>query len=76
VLLEPNVLIPRRLQVEGSEFIIENGVGNDMLCSGMVTVADATPTYEILHLTEGGFRFIVSEVDTDILIDAGLLSPD
>jgi hypothetical protein len=33
----------------------------------MVTVADATPTYEVLRLTEGGFRFIVSEMDTGIV---------
>lgn len=76
VLLEPDALIPRRLQVEESEFIIENGAGNDMLSSDMVTVADATPTYEILRLTEGGFRFIVTEMERSILIDAGVLSPD
>lgn len=76
VLLEPDALIPRRLQVEGSEFIIEIGAANDMLSSDMVTVADATPTYEVLRLTEGGFRFIVSEMDTSILVDAGVLSPD
>jgi hypothetical protein len=37
VLLEPDALIPRRLQVEGSEFIIENGVGNDMLSRAIST---------------------------------------
>ncbi|QOZ55450.1 GIY-YIG nuclease family protein [Bradyrhizobium sp. CCBAU 53338] len=30
ILLEPGALIPRRLHVEGLEFIIENGVGNDV----------------------------------------------
>ena len=75
VLLEPSALIPRRLQVEGSEFIIENGAGNDMLSSDMVTIADATPTYEILRLTGGGLRYIITEIDTSLLIDAGVLSP-
>lgn len=54
ILLEPEALIPRRLHVEGVEFIIENGVGNDMLSSDMVTVADSSPTSETLRLTEGG----------------------
>jgi hypothetical protein len=76
VLLEPGALIPRRLGVEGVEFIIENGVGNDMLSSDMVTIADASPTREILRLTEGGFGFIANELDTRMLVDAGVLSPD
>jgi hypothetical protein len=76
VLLGPGSLIPRRLHVEGSRFIIENGVGNDMLSSDMVTVEDASPTYEILRLTAGGFHFMVTELDTGLLVDAGGLSPE
>jgi hypothetical protein len=76
VLLEPGALIPRRLHVEGLEFIIENGAGNDMLSSEMVTVADASPTREILRLTEGGFRFIVTDLDTGMLVDADVFRPE
>lgn len=76
IMLEPGALIPRRLHVEGLEFIIENGVGNDMLSSDMVTVVDASPTREILCLTEGGYRFLVGGLDKRMLIDAGVLSPD
>jgi hypothetical protein len=76
IMLEPGALIPRRLRVGGFEFIIENGVGNDLLSSDMVTVVDASPTREILRLTEGGYRFLVGKLDRRMLIDAGVLSPD
>lgn len=68
--------LQRRLHVEGLEFIIENGVGNDLLSSDMVTVVDGPPTREILCLTEGGYRFLVGGLDKRMLIDAGVLSPD
>lgn len=76
IMLQPGALIPRRLHVEGIEFIIENGVGNDMLSSDMVTVVDASPTRELLCLTEGGYRFLLGAVDKAMLVDAGVLSPD
>lgn len=62
--------------MEGVEFIIENGVGNDMLSSDMLTVADSSPTRETLRLTEGGYRFRLTELDKGMLVDAGVLSPD
>jgi uncharacterized protein len=76
VMLCAGALLPRRLVVEGTELIIENGVGCDLLSSGMVELADVTPTREILRLTEGGFRYMVRELGADFLIDAGILSPD
>jgi hypothetical protein len=62
--------------VEGAEFIIENGVGNDMLSSDMVVLADETPTNEVLQLTASGFQYIVRELGASLLIDAGVLSPE
>jgi hypothetical protein len=76
VLLQPNALLPRRLIIEKSEFIIENGVGCDMLSSDMISIADSKPTFEILRLTERGFRFIISSLPVALLIDAGILSPE
>lgn len=75
IILEPRALLPRRLSVEGVEFIIENGVGRDMLSSDMVTLADDTPTPEILRLTDVGFRYVLSALGRDILVDAGVLTP-
>jgi len=76
VMLTPGALLPRRLNVEGAELIIENGVGNDMLSSGMVMLADSTPTNEVLQLTTSGFKYIVRELGAALLIDAGVLSPE
>jgi hypothetical protein len=76
VMLEPGALIPRRLYVEGIELIIENGVGNDMLSSDMVLLADPTPTDEILQLTNSGFQYLVRELGAALLIDAGVLPPE
>lgn len=76
VMLEPGALIPRRLQVGEVEFIIEKGVGSDMLSSDMAIVADATPAHETLCLTADGFRFLVRELDRGMPIGAGVLSPE
>jgi len=76
VLLEPGALLPRRLTVEGVEYIIENGVGRDMISNGMITLEDDTRTHEILRLSEAGFQFIMATFGTSALIDAGVLSPD
>ena len=75
VLLERGALIPRRLVVDGVEFIIENGVGRDMISSGMITLAESRPTIEVLRLTEHGFRYVVAQFDEASLIDAGVLAP-
>jgi hypothetical protein len=76
VLLEPGALLPRRLQVEGVELFIENGVGCDMLSSGMVTLADEAPTRELMNLTQAGYQYMIQELGASFLIDAGILSPE
>jgi hypothetical protein len=76
VMLEPCAVLPRHLIVDGIDLIIENGVGRDMLSSEMVTLADETPTFEKLCLTERGFRYILEALELSMLIDAGVLSPD
>jgi hypothetical protein len=75
VLLEPGALIPRRLMVDAVEFIIENGVGRDMLSSGMITLEVDRPTYEILRLTEKGLNYILGQFDETTLLDAGIFAP-
>jgi hypothetical protein len=76
VLLEPGALLPRRLAVEGIEYIIENGVGRDMISNGMITLADATRTHEILRLSDIGYQFILENFDPSSLVDAGILLPE
>ena len=76
VMLEPGALIPRRLMVKDIEYIIENGVGRDMMSNGMITLADNTHTYEVLRLSDEGFKYIIATFDPSGLIDAGVLSPE
>lgn len=76
VLLAPGCLLPRRLTVEGIEYIIENGAGRDMVSNGMIEIDDATPTRETLRLSPAGFKFVVSTFSTSTLIDAGVLAPN
>ena len=54
VLLEPGCLLPRRLVIEGIEYIIENGVGRDMVSNGMIEIHDGPVTFETLKLTQIG----------------------
>ena len=75
VLLEPGCLLPRRLTVEGVEYIVENGVGRDMVSNGMIEVYEGTVTRETLRLTPSGYQFIVSAFGVKTLIDAGILLP-
>jgi hypothetical protein len=76
VLLEQGALLPRRLHVEGVEFVVENGVACDMLSSDMVVLADETPTKEVMKLTHAGYKYVVRELGAPFLIDAGILSPE
>jgi hypothetical protein len=55
--------------------IIENGVGRDILVSGMARLFDATEGAEIFELTDEGFRYLMDSLDTRLLISAGVLMP-
>lgn len=76
VLLQPGAIIPRLMHVDGIAMAIENGVGRDILSSGMAVVADATIGSESLALTPAGYRFIVSALGRGVLEDAGVLLPE
>ena len=75
ILLKPNGLLPRRLMVEGVEFIIENGAGRDMVSNGMIEVASGPDTYETLKLTQMGYEYVVGVFAASTLVDAGILAP-
>ncbi len=75
ILLEPGCLLPRRLHVEEVEYIIENGVGRDMVSNGMIEIHDSTVTRETLRLTDTGYVFVVKTFSRSTLIDAGVLLP-
>ena len=75
VLLEPGCLLPRRLTIESVEYIVENGVGRDMVSNGMIEVHEGTVTRETLRLTPSGYQFVVSTFGVKTLVDAGILLP-
>jgi len=76
IMLEAGCLLPRRLHVEGVEYIIENGVGRDMVSNGMIEVHEDIVTRETLRLTASGFQFVLSIFGSKTLVDAGLLLPE
>jgi hypothetical protein len=75
ILLEANCLLPRRLAIDGIEYIIENGVGRDMVSNGMIEVHSGPVTHETLKLTTAGYEFVVRTFGASTLIDAGVLAP-
>ena len=62
--------------VDGNELIIENGVGRDTLSSEMTVLVDQTSGCESLKLTESGVEYIREHIDNNLLLDAGVISPN
>lgn len=75
VLLEPGAILPRLMSVDGVAMAIENGVGRDIVSSGMARVADPTIGSEMLELTAPGFRYVLSSIGRRVLENAGVLLP-
>ena len=73
--IQSGATVPRLVQVDGVAMAIENGVGRDILASGMATLADSTVGAEVFALTQSGQRFIVSALGRSSLEDAGVLLP-
>ena len=76
VILKPGAKLPRRMTVDGKERIIENGVARDTLSSDMTVLADDREGYEILELSEFGYRYIMDNIDYDMMLDAGIVVPE
>ena len=74
---EPGARIPRRMVAEETDLVIENGVGRDILSSGMATLV---PGYaegsEIFRLSSAGHDHVLGEIGRARLIDAGVVDPD
>ncbi len=77
VMLEDGCVLPRRMMLEDCQYIIENGVGRDMLKSGIATlITNNNSKYEAFKLAHGATNYIISVLGKDILLDAGVLMPD
>ena len=75
ITLCPGARIPRRMEVNGVGLIVENGVGRDVLSSGMATLTDDAEGNEVLSITPAGFAFLLAALDSDLLISAGVVDP-
>ena len=76
VLLVSGCVLPRRMSVEGTAMLIEDGVGADLLRAGMAVLLPGQPAGdEKFLLDEQGIRQLVALSDVDLLLDAGILMP-
>lgn len=76
LMIAPGARMPRRMSVDGHELVIENGVGRDILSSGMAVLADQTEGQEVFALTEQGSTYVTGAIDRNILISAGVVEPE
>ncbi len=75
VLIEAGARIPRRVTFEGFDGLIENGVGRDILKSGMAELESSTDAPdEVFVLTTAGASAIRALVRNDILVSGGVLT--
>ena len=74
VLIEAGAPIRRRVAFDGFDGLIENGVGRDILKSGLAVLAQTTqPSEEVFVLTSNGAVAVRALVRNDILISGGVL---
>lgn len=73
ILLAGGADVPRRFDVGGTEMIIENGCGRDMLSSGLVDLSDITPKHEVLRLSPGAVEACVKWFGHKKLVVLGVL---
>lgn len=76
VLLKPGCVIPRKMSVEDTVMLIENGAGASILESGMATLLPGQPAGdENFVLNERGVKQLIALSNADLLLDAGILMP-
>lgn len=76
VVLRPRARLRRVFDFENGTAVLENGVGRDMLKSGMVEIFEALAGAEILEVTEIGYSATVEFVGRPVLLDYGALMPE
>lgn len=75
VLLAAGAVVPRLLSLNGVLMAIENGVGRDILSSGMATLGVGDVGRESVVLTKEGYRYVISQIETGLLVSAGIVEP-
>lgn len=76
VLLLPDCEVPRTLEIDGVQCIIENGAGRDILKSGMATLSSrGTPRREVFVVSGTTIDYITAAFGRDALQSIGLVMP-
>lgn len=73
VVIQPGAELSRRFSVEGTDMILENGCGRDMIVNGMIDLVDDTPKHETIRITASGVDYILKTYDRRKLISYGVL---
>lgn len=73
--LRPGCRLRRVFDLEDGPAVLENGVGRDMLKSGMIQIAEAIAGEEIIEVTPTGYRATIEFVGEAMLLDFGALMP-
>lgn len=76
VMLEEGCIIPRKLSIEDKEYVIENGVGKDILKVGMASIIPSrVPKDEAFKVSRSGVDYILENITHDLLLGAGIMMP-
>jgi hypothetical protein len=76
VLLGDECDVPRTLEVDGVQCIIENGAGRDILKSGMASLSShGMPRREVFTISSAAVAYIIAEFGRDLLQSIGLVMP-
>jgi hypothetical protein len=76
ILLEPGCIIPRKMSVNDTAMLIENGAGASILESGMATLLPGQSAGdEKFVLDTHGVQQVIALSNVDLLLDAGVLMP-
>lgn len=75
-ILAPGLELNRRFRLDEIEVVLENGVGRDLLKSGMLKVSSGTAGAEILKLTPLGLTETIRLIGRETLTSFGVLMPN
>ena len=74
-ILHPGTRLHRVFDFENGTAFLENGVGRDLLKSGMIRLSEAVAGIEILEVTPIGYNASIEFVGREILLAYGALAP-
>lgn len=76
IMLAPDCEVPRWLTYGGVEFVIENGVGRDILKSGTATLSSRSlPCKEVFRMSQEGYIATIQYFGRAFLESEGVLAP-